>query len=561
MDLKTYIAAISTVLIVLFVSCGNRREQIPLSVLMEQTAVTAAPGQFPLTKEKSELTVLLAKPAHISDLNNNLAAEWYEELTNVRVRYIHTPYHTARESANLHIATGDYPDIIMFSWMTTMDEINYGSQGIFVPLNELIEQHSYWFHKVTEQIPDVIPAITLPDGKIYGLPNINQTLYTFYQHKAWVNRDWLDRLGLAMPETTEEFYEMLKVFQTMDPNGNGRDDEIPMMGYFGVNTQSWPYPFLLNSFVYFDPQTFLALEDGQVVFTADTEEFREGLRFIARLVDEGLLHRASFTQNVDQARQLGMTPDAARIGVFTDLLWGGVVGDRLDMPDFRADNYIAIPPLRGPRGVRYAQITSVGINPAFANITDNARDPVLAFRWLEGMYSEEATKNLRLGIKGVIHDDPDEGALGINRQPALFKTLVYEGEPPHVSPYFAPMLLGNQHVNFRIGRQTDWNDPEIIFETEVKAYLETVEKYHPFRPPSGVYYPLIVHHTAGETVDAGRMSSEIRTYVHENIAAFLTGNRSLDRDWDAYIAGFRQLELSRYLELKQTAYNRQYRQR
>jgi len=76
-----------------------------------------------------------------------------------------------------------------------------------------------------------------------------------------------------------------------------------------------------------------------------------------------------------------------------------------------------------------------------------------------------------------------------------------------------------------------------------------------------VYYPLIVHHTAGETVDAGRMSSEIRTYVHENIAAFLTGNRSLDRDWDAYIAGFRQLELSRYLELKQTAYNRQYRQR
>ena len=99
--------------------------------LMGQTAVTAAPGQFPLTETKAELSVLLARPAHVVDLNNNEAAKWYEEYTNVRVNYIHTPYHTARESANLAIATGEYPDIIMFSWMSTMDEINYGGREYF----------------------------------------------------------------------------------------------------------------------------------------------------------------------------------------------------------------------------------------------------------------------------------------------------------------------------------------------------------------------------------------------------------------------------------------------
>jgi putative aldouronate transport system substrate-binding protein len=522
-----------------------------------ETAVTAEPGQFPLTEEKAELTVLLAKPAHVSDMGSNLAAKWYEDYTNVRVTYIQSPYHTARESANLSIATGEYPDIIMFSWMTSPDVINYGNQGIFIRLNDLIEEQGYWLKKAAEPIPELIPTITLPDGNIYSLPNISQTLYTFYQHKAWINRDWLDKLGLAMPETTEEFYEVLKAFKTRDPNGNGRPDEIPMIGYYGVNTQSWPYPFLLNSFVYFNPDNYLALKDGKVVFVAGTEDFREGLRYVARLVSEGLLDRVSFTQTAEQAKQLGTNPNAPLVGVFTDLLWGNVVGDRKEMPDARADSYAAVPPLRGPKGVRYAQVTSVGINPTYASITDNCKDPVLAFRWLDGMYNQEAMLNNKVGLKGVIYEDPDPGALGINRKPALFKPIIND-ELPAQNPYYVPMFLGNQHPDFRAGRQIDWNDPQALLETEAKAYLETMEKYHPYRPDPDEYYPVIVHHTPQEAVDAGRLGDQIKTYVRENIAAFLTGNKSVDRDWAAYVAEFNRLELPLYLELKQTAYDRQY---
>jgi len=523
-----------------------------------QTAVTAALGQFPLADKKAELTVLVVKPPYVSDLNSNQAAKWYEDYTNVRVTYIHVPYQGPREATNLHLVAGDYPDIIMNAGMNTMDEMNYGGQGIFIPLNDLIEEHGYWFKKAVERVPEIPAAITQPDGNIYGLPNINQAFHTFYNYKAWINKDWLDRLGLAMPETTEDFYNVLKAFKTRDPNGNGRADEIPMMGYYRPNwNPSSPYPFFLNSFVYFSD--YLAMRDGKVVFVADTEEFREGLRYVARLVNEGLLDKTSFTQSVDQAKQLGTNPEAPLVGVFTDFVWWNFVGSRNDMPDRRADSYVALAPLKGPKGIRYTTHANNGFNPAWAHITDNCKDPVLAFRWLEGMYSDEATMTLQLGIKGEMRGDPDPGAVGINQKPALWKDIWIEKlNPPVENPYYAPMFLGNRYSDLRLGQQADWDNPNTPFEQEPKLYRETLEKYYPYRPAAGEYLPININHTALEAADLARLTSQINTFVQENIVAFITNNKSLDRDWNAYTGEFRRLELPQYLQIKQTAYDRQY---
>src|SRR5699024_7776392 len=48
--------------------------------------------------------------------------------------------------------------------------------------------------------------------------------------KPWINEEWLDNLGMDMPETTEEFYEYLKAVKEQDPNGNGKADEVPFGG-------------------------------------------------------------------------------------------------------------------------------------------------------------------------------------------------------------------------------------------------------------------------------------------------------------------------------------------
>jgi putative aldouronate transport system substrate-binding protein len=553
---RFFAVLLTAILIFSFYGCKKQRQQYSLAELMEQTAVTAAPGQFPLTDEKAELTVMIQKPPYIADLNKNEAAAWYEEYTNDHVTYVQVPSQSAREVTNLQIAAGDYPDIIISAGMNLADEVSYADQGIFIPIDELIAKQGYWYQKAIEQIPELPGAIIQSDGHIYGLPNINQAFHTFFLTKAWLNQDWLDKLGLATPQTTDEFYEMLKAFATQDPNGNGKADEIPMMGHLGATA---PYAFLLNSFVYFNPAAnFLAMHDGKVSFVANTEEFREGLRYVARLVDEGLLNRVSFTQNVDQAKMLGTNPDAPLVGVFTNSTWWDTVGQRTDTPDHRADSYVALPPLEGPHGVRFSPQTNNGFDVAHAHITDKCKDPILAFRWLEAMYSDEATMNTQFGLKGIMHDDPDPGALGINRKPALWKLM---GISTNIddNPYFiVNIFLGNRYSDLRLGEQTDWSNPDAKFEQEPKLYLETLEKYYPFRPQPGEFLPLNINHTISESTEIGNMVREISTYVEESIVAFVTGTKNLDRDWDTYVREFQRLGLPRVLEVKQIAYDRQY---
>jgi hypothetical protein len=39
-----------------------------------------------------------------------------------------------------------------------------------------------------------------------------------------LRKDWLDKLGLEIPKTTDDLYEVAKAFTELDPDGNGVDD-------------------------------------------------------------------------------------------------------------------------------------------------------------------------------------------------------------------------------------------------------------------------------------------------------------------------------------------------
>ncbi|MCL2834248.1 MAG: extracellular solute-binding protein [Treponema sp.] len=520
------------------------------------TAVTAEKGQFPLTSAKSQLSLLCTKPPYLSDFNINDAAKWVENKTNVHVTYVHLPYEGTSAATNLLIAAGDYPDIMMNAGLSTNDAMNYGNQGIIIPLNDLITNHGYWFQEAVKQVPEIPSAIVMPDGKIYGMPNINQAFHTFYSLKAWIYDPWLKKLNLNTPTTTDEFYNVLKAFKTGNPNGNGRP-VIPMMGYYASAPRTYPYVFLLNAFVYFNPGSYLAMANGKVTFVANTEDYREGLRYVARLVSEGLLDSASFTQNASQAKQIGTDPAGPRIGVFTDFVWWNFVEYNYNMPDKRADFYPALAPLKGPKGLRVTPVQGTGFNLDFAHITDHAKDPVLAFRWLDALYNLDVTEVTQFGIKGLYWDDPTPGALGINRKPALYRVLKpfpSEGDTGSVRNVF----MGNRYSDLRLGEQANWSNPATAFDQEPRLYQETMDKYYPYRPAEGTYVPLVLNQTATESGEVSRLTEQINTYVQENLVAFITGNKSLDRDWAAYTAEFQRLDLQRYLALKQTAYDRQY---
>jgi putative aldouronate transport system substrate-binding protein len=98
---------------------------------------------------------------------------------------------------------------------------------------------------------------------------------------------------------------MLKAFKTMDPNGNGQADEIPMTGSIQdalLNIDS----FLMNAFVLHktDSNQLIFDGNGNIDINYNKEGYKEGLQYLNRLFSEGLIDPAAFTQNNNQVKAL-----------------------------------------------------------------------------------------------------------------------------------------------------------------------------------------------------------------------------------------------------------------
>ena len=85
--------------------------------------------------------------------------------------------------------------------------MKFGKAGVFLPLNDLIEQYGANTKKLFDDISYVKDGITMPDGNIYALPSYSEIYHCKYADKLWIDQSWLDNLKLEMPTTTDEYYE------------------------------------------------------------------------------------------------------------------------------------------------------------------------------------------------------------------------------------------------------------------------------------------------------------------------------------------------------------------
>ena len=277
--------------------------------------MVSGPGEFPIVEEPITLNILMLGHAIVEDFNTNTFTEWYSERTGINLNFDIGPPNEWQEVLNLTIASGDLPDIIVGFTVDPTTLALFGPQGLFLPLSDLIEEHGHFIHEVFAGSPQVRPLITSPDGEIYGLPQVNECYHCFYSQRAWINSDWLEAVGMDVPQTTEEFVDVLTAFKEQDANGNGDpNDEIPL----AAATTGWNPTidgFLLNPFVFSEftgqnpwaePLDF-EMNDGVISQNATSEGYREGLRYLNRLFDcrsvwRGELHAAD---GPDQAASRG----------------------------------------------------------------------------------------------------------------------------------------------------------------------------------------------------------------------------------------------------------------
>lgn len=507
---------------------------------------------FPIVDEK--ITISVFAPNYFSaDLTTNEFTKWYEEKTNIHIEWDLAGASDIKEKRSLLLASNNYPDVFLGAFVTKDEEMMYGPQGIFIPLNGLIDEYSVYFKQALSDIPIMKNGITTPDGNIYTLPRINECYHCKFYRRAWINQTWLDELNLTVPETTDELYEVLKAFKEKDPNGNGIADEIPLTGSTGDRANV--ADFFINSFIYNDGQSNdrIIMTDGKVDVNFNKPEFRQALEYMNKLYSEGLVDSSAFTQDDTQLLQLGSNPDAAVIGVvpcFTPWGFAGVDSDAGN----RSRDYVALKPLKGPDGAQFASYFPYQYTFAtgFFAITDKCGYPEAAFRMIDYLYSQEGTLLSVYGIEGVDWRYAEAGEIGINGKPAIWAETRDASAANQLNNAWGEMGPSYRDDNFRSGRTAPPDDP---WDSEVRLYNETKDKMEGFQPAE-VYPPTYM--AADKVAEVSRMRTAINDYVKESIARFVTGDMNLTSDWDKYLTELDSLGVQQYIAELQAAYEAQY---
>ncbi len=533
---------------------------IALFVMMSTSAMAytlSAPGEIPVVDEVVEYTIVAPDVTYICDLNENTLTPWIAEMTNIQINWEEIPDTEWDTKVNLLIASDELPDAFLYGGFSAAELADYGAQGVFLAMNDIIEEHGYYTKMVFDQQESLPSAYTALDGNIYCLPNINECYHCFYSTRAWINQTWLDNLGLAYPNTTAELEEVLRAFKEQDANGNGDpNDEIPMSACPNV-WQGTLYRFLLNSYLHYDTSNLSVKDDGTVIFTPIQDEYKEGLQWIASLIDEGLIEKEALTQTSEQYLTKGSSGDVSQVGAFVAACWWNCVGTDTGEGS-RCREYTGLSPLEGPNGVRISPWSSVGVQMGDSVITTACEDPVPLFKMLDYMLSDEGTLRAQRGEEGVDYSIPEEGKLGINGKPAIYHVLNATGGSAGTEEevtYMSNLFPSNRTSDFRLGEEADYDNPETQWAQEPRLYNESAKYFAPYANEHQMYPS--VNLTSEEAEAINFMATQINDYAQENAVLFLSGEKSFD-EWDAYVAEFDNLKLDEYMELRQLAYTRQY---
>lgn len=181
---------------------------------------------------------------------------------------------------NTVLAGDDIPDVMVIQGKDQAF-VQTAEAGGFWDLTEHLASGDYP-NLVTEN-PEVQEASSV-NGKVCGVYRARDVI----RHSVIIRQDWLDNLGLALPETTDDLYEIARAFTEDDPDGNGEDDTYGMINpaWSGLGNGS-PYDALE---VWHGSGNLWRDEGGELVPAFTTPEWRQALEYERDLVSNGYVN-------------------------------------------------------------------------------------------------------------------------------------------------------------------------------------------------------------------------------------------------------------------------------
>lgn len=142
------------------------------------------------------------------DATNNVYTRAWKEQLNIDVEFLWESSDEYDTKLNLAIASGQIPDV----FECNADQLQkLMDAGMLMDLSEVYEEYaSDRLKKYQSDYADVYA--TAMDGEaLYGIPEMD-FMYVNQPQCIWIRDDWKEELGLADPETMEDFENICLAF-------------------------------------------------------------------------------------------------------------------------------------------------------------------------------------------------------------------------------------------------------------------------------------------------------------------------------------------------------------
>lgn len=555
--------ALAAMMIATFVGgCGNGGDKGTQGTTAGSTAGSTQSGSTQegtqtASGEREKIVIGLQQSTNVEDYETNYFTNLLEEEMNIDIEFVILPAggDDAKSKLSMMVSSGSkLPDVLAMELTGTV-AYDYASKGVFLNLTDYFADKelapNYW--AIPEEDREVLMnTAKLADGNIYCVPGYNPMEWNMGAYRMWVNQEWLDKLGLQKPTNTEEFYEVCKAFANNDPNGNGKKDEIAVVG----SKEGWaqkPFVFMMNAFTYANPdKQYFALENGKVVPSFTKEEWKAGLEYIKKFVDEGLFSPLSFTQ--DQAQLKALIAAEGGMGGFVASGSGSTFNGT---PELQAA-MVLTQPIEGPEG----NLTTP-YNPTTSKtqwwITKDCTNPELAFKLGDLMYRHDISVTSRFGEEGVDWtEDPEicknwmgenEKLLGMPTQMVIINQVWNVPQNKMWGQDFFGYRSNELNMTLSAYEKDKPTDVGAAGEEIRRVYTESYVTAFPDEAFTNINF------TPEEAEKIANAKTAIDAYVYEAAVAFVTSNRPMS-DWDKYLKELDDMGLEEYTAAMQAAYDR-----
>ena len=436
--------------------------------------------------------------------------------TNVTIQYIILPADDPDAKFNTLLAGGTLPDLMS---NTASVLTKYGGQGAFVDLAPYLDTELSNVKKLIDESTYAKAVLYTDFGKLFAIPRFHQNQNEF----SWmIRKDWLDTLGLSLPETIDDWVTDLTAFKEKDP-GNAGSNLIPMVIRGGIsNLLSVAEPdFGMHWQVYTDKDG-----TGKFVMNATTDEYKTELQWFNQLYENKLLDNEVVTCDTSRWEEYmsnGYAGATIDYGVRTDVFSNALQKTNPDA------ELVAVAPPKGPNGDQGLPCYTDVLDSRSLAISKDCKDVDAACKWLNFLFSDEGAWLTGVGIDGVTYNGTDADG-----NPNWIDEIANDPNDYSVTSKYGIQQPDNARNMTQYEFDNIWG----------KYTLEAIKIDTPYWVQP--YYP--GGYTDDMTTEDTALSAATSPVIKEESAKFITGARSFDT-FDDFVSSLKDLGSDRECEL------------